>query len=32
MWGLNNIFKKDFETISFNMYPIYLNIGFGYVF
>lgn len=32
MWGLNNIFKKDFETISFNMYPIYLNIGFGYAF
>lgn len=31
-WGLNNIFKKDFETITFNMYPIYLNVGFGYAF
>lgn len=31
-WGLNDIFKKDFDTISFAMYPIYLNIGFGYSF
>ncbi|MEG1088024.1 MAG: porin family protein [Bacteroidales bacterium] len=31
-WGLNNIFKKDFTTISFAMYPIYLNVGFGYMF
>lgn len=31
-WGVSNIFKKDFKTISFNMYPIYLNIGFGYAF
>lgn len=31
-WGLNDIFKKDFKTVSFNMYPIYLNIGFGYKF
>lgn len=31
-WGLNDIFKKDFHTITFAMYPIYLNIGFGYVF
>ena len=22
-WGLNDVFKKDFNTISFNMYPIY---------
>lgn len=29
-WGFNDIFKKDFETITFNMYPIYLNIGVGY--
>ena len=29
-WGLNDIFKKDFDTIS--LYPIYLNIGFGYAF
>lgn len=32
VWGLNNIFKKDFKTITFNMYPIYLNAGFGYAF
>ena len=31
-WGLNDIFKKDFDTITFAMYPIYLNIGFGYAF
>lgn len=31
-WGLNNIFQKDFKTIDFNMYPIYLNVGFGYAF
>lgn len=31
-WGLNDIFKKDFHTISFAMYPIYLNFGFGYAF
>lgn len=31
-WGLNNIFQKDFETITFSMYPIYLNVGFGYSF
>lgn len=32
IWGLNDIFKKDFNTITFAMYPIYLNIGFGYAF
>lgn len=31
-WGLNDIFQKDFDTISFAMYPIYLNMGFGYFF
>lgn len=31
-WGLNDIFQKDFKTISFAMYPIYLNFGFGYEF
>ena len=31
-WGLNDIFQKDFETITFAMYPIYLNVGFGYSF
>lgn len=31
-WGLNDIFNKSFKTVSFNLYPIYLNIGFGYVF
>lgn len=32
MWGLNDIFNKDFNTITFAMYPIYLNVGFGYAF
>lgn len=31
-WGCNDIFKSSFKTITFNMYPIYLNVGFGYVF
>lgn len=31
-WGLNDIFESSFKTVSFNMYPIYLNLGFGYVF
>ena len=31
-WGLNDIFQKDFDTITFGMYPIYLNVGFGYAF
>lgn len=31
-WGCNSIFRKDFKTVSFNMYPIYLNFGFGYIF
>lgn len=31
-WGLNDIFNKNFKTISFSMYPIYLNLGFGYRF
>lgn len=29
-WGLNNIFVKDFTTITFNMYPIYATIGLSY--
>lgn len=31
-WGLNDVFKKDFNTITFAMYPIYLNVGMSYVF
>ena len=31
-WGLNDIFRESFKTVSFNLYPIYLNIGFGYTF
>lgn len=31
-WGLNDIFNRSFKTVSFNMYPIYLNLGFGYTF
>lgn len=32
VWGLSDIFKKDFETIAFAMYPVYLSVGFGYAF
>lgn len=31
-WGCNDIFNSSFKTISFDLYPIYLNLGFGYVF
>ena len=31
-WGLSDVFKPSFKTITFDMYPIYLNIGFGYAF
>lgn len=31
-WGCNNIFKSSFKTVNFSLYPIYLNIGFGYIF
>ncbi len=31
-WGLNDIFKSDFETISFGMYPIYISLGASYQF
>jgi hypothetical protein len=30
--GLNNIFKSDFKTITFAMYPVYADFGIGYVF
>ena len=32
MWGINNIFEKDFDVITFNMYPIYASLNFGYSF
>lgn len=31
-WGVVPIFKKDFDTVTFNMFPIYANLGFAYVF
>ncbi len=31
-WGMNDLFQKDFNTITFDMYAIYLNFGFGYRF
>lgn len=31
-WGLNDIFKSSFKTVTFDMYPIYVNLGFGYIF
>jgi len=32
MWGLNNIFKRDFDIITFSMYPIFASLSFGYAF
>ncbi|MEG1586858.1 MAG: outer membrane beta-barrel protein, partial [Bacteroidales bacterium] len=31
-WGFVPVFKSSFETITFNMYPIYANLGFAYKF
>ena len=31
-WAVKDIFESNFKTITFNMYPIYLNLGFGYKF
>lgn len=31
-WGLSDIFHSSFKTIQFGLYPIYLNVGFGYAF
>jgi len=31
-FGVNNIFESNFKTVTFNMYPIYLNLGWGYRF
>lgn len=31
-WGFNDIFKNRFNTISFDMYPVYMNISIGYKF
>ncbi len=31
-WGLKDVFEKDFRTVAFNMYPIFLRLNFGYAF
>ena len=31
-WGVNNVFKKDFNSISFPLYPIYARIGLNFIF
>lgn len=31
-WGLNGAFQRDFETITFTMFPIYATLGFAYAF
>lgn len=31
-WGVNSIFPRDFETVTFKMYPIYADFGFAYAF
>lgn len=29
-WGMSNVFRSDFQTIAFNMYSIYANVGVAY--
>lgn len=31
-WGMNDIFRRDFNVIKFSMYPIYGSLGFAYEF
>lgn len=31
-WGLNSIFPKDYDSITFALYPVYANAGFSYLF
>ncbi len=31
-WGINSIFKKNFDVITFKMYPIYGTLSFEYIF
>ena len=31
-WGLNSAFPESFKAITFSMYPIYFNVGEGYLF
>ncbi len=31
-WGMNGIFPDDFTSVTFDLYPIYGNIGFTYLF
>ena len=31
-WGLNDIFRRDFDVVRFSMYPIYGSLGFVYAF
>ena len=31
-WGLNGIFPKDFDSVTFSLYPVYATIGFNYLF
>ena len=31
-WGLNGIFPSDFQSVTFDLFPIYGTIGFNYLF
>jgi hypothetical protein len=31
-WGINSIFQKDFEVITYSMYPLYTSLSFAYAF
>lgn len=29
-WGMNDIFKKDFDTVTFSLFPLYATLGLAY--
>ena len=31
-WGMNSVFKSDFKTIDFPMYPLYATFGIAYLY
>lgn len=31
-WGLNGIFHNNFQSVTFDLYPVYGNLGFTYLF
>ena len=29
-WGMNDVFKSDFETVTFSLFPLYATFGMAY--